>query len=267
MSNKESRFDCIDHWPEHDQQKSRSLCKLCRSTSLTHVFCTKCNISLCFTRQRNCFRRFHMRGQVNQNRIQQPDFQNNKKKQKASLIQKNKATKVAAVYSVPTANTTVVCDEMVRKIEADQNKNPAATFGYTILLFLFFVTLNFSKRLSIQILMICYFWSGVGTRIGKAEKTPNADEELIMLTAKKARLEAALNLVLKQSARLKLIKRSIRVLNTQPSWMTQNSIERLTEDSEKKYNFMRKLHLTSNQNCKIYFLWKLPHIFFNQLIL
>lgn len=270
MSNKESRFDRIDHWPEHDQQKSRSLCKLCRNTSLTHVFCTKCNIYLCFTRQRNCFRRFHIRGQMNQNRIQRLNSQNNKKKKankktatkpNTSLIKKNKGTKIAAVYSVPNAKTSVMCDEVVRKIEADQNKSPSATFGYTILLFLFFVTLNSSKRLSIQILMICYFCSGVATRIGKAEKAPNADRELIMLTAKKARLGAALNLVLKQSAGHKLIKRSIRVLNTQPSWMTQNSMERLTKNSEKSHNFMRKLYLTYNQNCK------LPNIFFNLLIL
>lgn len=55
------RFDNIDHWLEFDDSNSRSLCKLPGCRMLTHSFCSKCNIHLCFNRNRNCFRRYHSR--------------------------------------------------------------------------------------------------------------------------------------------------------------------------------------------------------------
>lgn len=134
MSREGVRFDKTDHWPEHDKRSSRSLCTFCRSTSLSHVFCTKCNVPLCFTRKRNCFRQFHVRGQVNRYRNQQLDVQRRKKekttkkKKTASRdpaaksnaperreIKKSKTARIAAVYSAPT--------------NSDLNQNPTIIFG------------------------------------------------------------------------------------------------------------------------------------------
>lgn len=55
----DQRFDEISHWPENDQRESRSNCKMDGCKSLTNVYCTKCNIHLCFLKTRNCFRQYH----------------------------------------------------------------------------------------------------------------------------------------------------------------------------------------------------------------
>lgn len=55
----ESRYDKYDHWIENDAKKSRSRCTMVGCQYLTHAFCSKCRIYLCFTRERNCFRDFH----------------------------------------------------------------------------------------------------------------------------------------------------------------------------------------------------------------
>lgn len=54
-----NRFDGMNHWPEHDEKYSRSVCKWSGCNQRTHVFCTKCKVSLCFNKNRNCFRHFH----------------------------------------------------------------------------------------------------------------------------------------------------------------------------------------------------------------
>ncbi|XP_046383469.1 piggyBac transposable element-derived protein 2-like [Ischnura elegans] len=52
------RFDGIDHWPLHVNTKNR--CKLCIK-SYTRVKCEKCNLPLCFSNEKNCFKTFHVK--------------------------------------------------------------------------------------------------------------------------------------------------------------------------------------------------------------
>lgn len=61
MSTINGRFDGIDHWLEFDNKFSRSLCKMPGCKMLTNAICTKCYVHLCFNRNRNCFRRYHLR--------------------------------------------------------------------------------------------------------------------------------------------------------------------------------------------------------------
>ena len=55
----EVHFDGFDHWPEVVQIKSAQRCKLegCEKSGRTQ--CMKCNLFLCLTRDRNCFRDFY----------------------------------------------------------------------------------------------------------------------------------------------------------------------------------------------------------------
>lgn len=55
----DSRFDDFDHWLIYDDNNSRSICKMPGCVMLTHAFCTKCKIHLCFKKERNCFRKYH----------------------------------------------------------------------------------------------------------------------------------------------------------------------------------------------------------------
>lgn len=57
--NPDLRFDKFDHWAKIDDKNSRSRCKILGCNSITHVFCTKCNVHICFTRKRNCFFNYH----------------------------------------------------------------------------------------------------------------------------------------------------------------------------------------------------------------
>lgn len=50
------RFDGIGHWPEHLENKQR--CKHCIH-SYSRVQCEKCNMPLCFNKEKNCFKTFH----------------------------------------------------------------------------------------------------------------------------------------------------------------------------------------------------------------
>lgn len=54
-----NRYDGYDHWIEFDKKPSRSRCKLTGCKNFTHAFCTKCEINLCCSLNRNCFRFFH----------------------------------------------------------------------------------------------------------------------------------------------------------------------------------------------------------------
>ena len=50
------RFDNIGHLPEHSEKKMR--CRLCGSSIRTK--CTKCNVHLCLTKTKNCYRDYHV---------------------------------------------------------------------------------------------------------------------------------------------------------------------------------------------------------------
>lgn len=47
-----------DHLPDFDEKKSSSRCRLCKKT--THVICLGCNAHLCFVKERNCFKNYHL---------------------------------------------------------------------------------------------------------------------------------------------------------------------------------------------------------------
>lgn len=59
------RYDNMDHFAFKDSSKSASVCKFeeCGNEQSkrqsTHVFCAKCDMHLCFTKNRNCFAAFH----------------------------------------------------------------------------------------------------------------------------------------------------------------------------------------------------------------
>lgn len=57
----ESTFGNTAHWPKNDEKYSRSRCKMKGCNNYTHNFCTnnQCNVHLCYTRHRNCFREYH----------------------------------------------------------------------------------------------------------------------------------------------------------------------------------------------------------------
>ena len=49
------RYDQIGHWPEPVDKKD--CCRLCQAYSRTK--CSKCKLSLCLLKDRNCFKDFH----------------------------------------------------------------------------------------------------------------------------------------------------------------------------------------------------------------
>lgn len=55
----EQRFDGFNLWIQNDRKNSRTQCILLGCNHLTHAFCTKCQVHLCFNQNRNCFRLFH----------------------------------------------------------------------------------------------------------------------------------------------------------------------------------------------------------------
>lgn len=56
----DSRYDGVDHWPEARDQAVPSRCKYERCRGRSRIFCKKCRVPLCLTKDRNCFYRFHV---------------------------------------------------------------------------------------------------------------------------------------------------------------------------------------------------------------
>jgi hypothetical protein len=54
------RYDGNEHWPELGGV-TRVRCKQDGCSNKTNVFCTKCQVHLCLTTKRNCFKHFHCR--------------------------------------------------------------------------------------------------------------------------------------------------------------------------------------------------------------
>jgi len=55
------RYDTIDHIPAVDRLKNPTKCKHpeCSRKHRTHTFCEKCDVHLCLSSDRNCFKEFH----------------------------------------------------------------------------------------------------------------------------------------------------------------------------------------------------------------
>ncbi|OUC43004.1 hypothetical protein D917_10106 [Trichinella nativa] len=51
------RYDEVSHWPLFSEKRMR--CKLC--SKIVQISCSKCQVFLCLTRKRNCFRSYHTR--------------------------------------------------------------------------------------------------------------------------------------------------------------------------------------------------------------
>lgn len=62
-----TRFDSVDHFAEHDDNRSKRRCKLEGCKKMTHVFCLKCKVHICFVKGRNCFLNYHKKRNVNEN--------------------------------------------------------------------------------------------------------------------------------------------------------------------------------------------------------
>lgn len=54
---KEARLDKLDHWPIWAEKRLQ--CKVPNCKGYTSVKCSKCHVSLCFKKSRNCYRQFH----------------------------------------------------------------------------------------------------------------------------------------------------------------------------------------------------------------
>ncbi|XP_023217348.1 piggyBac transposable element-derived protein 2-like [Centruroides sculpturatus] len=52
------RQDQIGHWPQWADKKIR--CKFPKCLGFTHTVCEKCGVALCYTKNKNCFRNFHL---------------------------------------------------------------------------------------------------------------------------------------------------------------------------------------------------------------
>lgn len=96
------RFDKYNHWPDNDKMNSRSRCKLPKCNLVTHVFCTKCNVHLCFTKNRNCFRKYHENEEDTANRCKP---KNKKQTNKEQSLQKAVNQAEATKYSIPMRQT------------------------------------------------------------------------------------------------------------------------------------------------------------------
>ena len=59
----EVRFDSVGHWPEHLDGLGQR-CKMEGCAGRSRIKCTKCNIFLCLTKDRNCFKAFHLKNKV-----------------------------------------------------------------------------------------------------------------------------------------------------------------------------------------------------------
>ena len=56
LPDQDSRFDGVGHWPEHRERKNK--CRSCK-VGFSRVYCEKCQLCLCLTSRKNCFRDFH----------------------------------------------------------------------------------------------------------------------------------------------------------------------------------------------------------------
>lgn len=56
----EIRYDAVNHWPELDGKKTGTRCKNEDCKQKSHFYCSKCEVHLCLTKDRNCFKKYHI---------------------------------------------------------------------------------------------------------------------------------------------------------------------------------------------------------------
>ena len=54
------RFDGYNHFPKFIEAKNASRCKDEKCKQKTYCYCSKCDVHLCLTSQRNCFNEYHV---------------------------------------------------------------------------------------------------------------------------------------------------------------------------------------------------------------
>lgn len=60
MPTKDVRLDQIGHWPKYgSREDGRVRCKFPGCKGITQNKCTKCNVNLCYTKDKNCFFNYH----------------------------------------------------------------------------------------------------------------------------------------------------------------------------------------------------------------
>lgn len=56
----ELRYDQRSHFPKFDSKENPTRCKKENCGLRTHMYCVKCNVHLCISRDRDCFKDFHV---------------------------------------------------------------------------------------------------------------------------------------------------------------------------------------------------------------
>lgn len=127
------RFDNCSHWLMYDRRNSRSLCKMPKCGMLTHAFCSKCNKHLCFNRDRNCFRQYHVPidqttqvdgKPLNDNNTQRENLQHLKKIQ-VEEIPFIKGKQLWAVNLINSNSSKVLADKTKKRIKNRREKGKA----------------------------------------------------------------------------------------------------------------------------------------------
>jgi hypothetical protein len=62
--NIDMRYDGLHHWPEFDENKNTSRCKMEGCKNKCGIFCSKCKVHLCIIKKRNCFVKFHKKNKL-----------------------------------------------------------------------------------------------------------------------------------------------------------------------------------------------------------
>ena len=57
----DKRYDGYDHWPTVDDIKSPRMCRMEECKSRTKTRCEKCDCYLCLSKDKNCFKAFHVK--------------------------------------------------------------------------------------------------------------------------------------------------------------------------------------------------------------
>lgn len=53
------RYDGYQHWPTNDDLKHPLRCRLENCDNRSRIRCIKCSVYLCFTKNKNCYVKFH----------------------------------------------------------------------------------------------------------------------------------------------------------------------------------------------------------------
>uniref|UniRef100_A0A6P7H3T1 PiggyBac transposable element-derived protein 3-like n=1 Tax=Diabrotica virgifera virgifera TaxID=50390 RepID=A0A6P7H3T1_DIAVI len=61
LPEQDKRYDGYEHWPLNDDLQNPLCCRLEACQSRSRIRCSKCNVYLCLSKNKNCFKAFHTR--------------------------------------------------------------------------------------------------------------------------------------------------------------------------------------------------------------